>query len=215
MYIYQVERTLIQKQLERVSHYIVGKTLDIGGGEKKRYGNIFATTSFTTLDIYSGPGIDIVASADDIPLPDSSFDSVLSTQVLEHVKFPEKCVQEMCRILKKEGHAVITVPQWNELHDEPSDFWRYTKYGLIELFERNGFRVVEYHQRGGFFSNAAQMTIRYFIDRFELYNRVVLGKISSHLFLLFGSFAIFLDSLDTTTANRKHTIGWCFVCQKK
>lgn len=215
MYIYQVERTLIQKQLESVSHYVMGKTLDIGGGEKKRYGNIFSTTSFTTLDIYSGPGIDIVASADNIPLPDESLDSVLSTQVLEHVKFPERCVQEMFRILKKDGYAVVTAPQWNELHDEPTDFWRYTKYGLIELFKRNGFQVIEFHQRGGFFSNAAQMTIRYVIDRLQLYNRNFLGKIMSRFFWLVGSCAIFLDKYETSVANRKHTIGWCFVFQKK
>lgn len=215
MYLYQVERTLIQKQLESVSHYLSGNVLDIGGGEKKRYGNLFSVTSFTTLDIYPGPGIDIVASADNIPLPSESIDSVLSTQVLEHVKFPERCVQEMHRILKKGGHAVVTVPQWNELHDEPSDFWRYTRYGLFELFERNGFRVIEYHQRGGFFSNAAQMTIRYFIDQFQLYNRAFLGKIMSRLFWLFGSLAILLDSFDTSKANRKHAIGWCFVFQKK
>lgn len=215
MYIYQVERTLIRKQLTQVAHYIRGDVLDVGGGEKNRYKDLFTFKSFTCLDVYEGPGIDIVASADDIPLPNESKDSVLSTQVLEHVKFPEKCVQEMCRVLKGGGYAVITAPQWNELHDEPNDYWRYTKYGFVELFERNGFKTVEQHQRGGFFAQSAQMTLRYLMDRFSLHTHPIAGRIMSRLFWMLGSFAIFLDRLDTSAANRKHAIGWCFVFQKK
>lgn len=215
MYIYQVERTLIRKQLTNVAHYISGDVLDIGGGEKTRYKNLFSFDTFMCLDIYEGPGIDIVASADDIPLPDESKDTIVSTQMLEHVKFPEQCVREMQRVLKPGGYAVITAPQWNELHAEPTDFWRYTKYGLTELFERNGFTVVEFHQRGGFFSHAAQMAIRYFMDRLSLHERpTFFGRVMSQLFRIFGSFAIWLDRLDTSTANRKHAIGWCFVFQK-
>ena len=214
MYIYQVERTLIRKQLISVAKYVSGDVLDVGGGEKNRYKNLFTYKSFTCLDIYEGEGIDIVASADAIPLPEASKDSILSTQMLEHVKYPEKCVQEMFRILKKGGHVVITAPQWNELHSEPVDFWRYTKYGFIELFERNGFTTVEYHQRGGFFSNAAQMTIRYCIDRFNLQNHAIIGRIFNRIFQISGTFAIFLDRVDTSAANRKHAIGWCFVFTK-
>lgn len=214
MYIYQVERILISKQLKHFAKYIIGETLDVGGGEYNRYRDLFDCNTFTCLDVYAGDNIDIVASADDIPLPDESKDSILSTQMLEHVKFPEKCVMEMYRVLKKGGYAVITAPQWNELHDEPTDYWRFTKYGLIELFERNGFKVVDYQQRGGFFSNSAQMTIRYLTDSMNLYKRELLGKIFSRLFQVMGSFAIFLDKVNPSTANRKHAIGWCFVVQK-
>lgn len=214
MYIYQVERTLIRRQLIGVAKYIRGDVLDVGGGEKTRYKNLFTFRTFACLDVYVGEGIDIVASADAIPLPDESKDSVLSTQMLEHVKYPEKCVREMYRVLKKGGYAVITAPQWNELHAEPHDYWRYTKYGFIELFERNGFAVVEYQQRGGFFSNAAQMTIRYFMDRFALHRHPIAARVCSRLFWVLGTFAVFLDRHDASVANRKHAIGWCFVFRK-
>ena len=211
MYIYQIERTLITKQLARYARYITGDVLDIGGGEQNRYKKLFQYQTFTALDIRSGPKVDIVASADNIPLPDGSKDSVLSTQMLEHVKYPEKCVQEMYRVLRKGGHALITAPQWNELHSEPHDYWRYTKYGLIELFERNGFKLVEYEQRGGFFSVLGQMWIRYCIDRFNLHQHPIAGRIASKLFQIKGTFAIFLDRHDRSPANHKHAIGWCFV----
>lgn len=215
MYIYQVERTLIRKQLMSVAKFLTGDVLDVGGGEKNRYKSLFMFKTFTCLDIYPGEGIDIVASADAIPLPDESKDSILSTQMLEHVKYPEKCVQEMYRVLKKGGYAVITAPQWNELHAEPHDYWRYTKYGFVELFERNGFKTVEFHQRGGFFSQSAQMTIRYLMDRFHLYDHAIAGRVMSKIFQAMGTFAIFLDRVDTSEANRKHAIGWCFVFSKE
>ena len=214
MYIYQIERTLITKQLARYARYITGDVLDIGGGEQNRYKKLFQYQTFTALDIRSGPKVDIVASAENIPLPDGSKDSVLSTQMLEHVKYPEKCVQEMYRVLRKGGHALITAPQWNELHSEPHDYWRYTKYGLIELFERNGFKLVEYEQRGGFFTTMGQMWIRYFIDRLSLHRHPVLGRIFSKLFEVKGAIVIFLDRHDRSPANRKHAIGWCFVFVK-
>lgn len=215
MYIYQVERTLIRRQLMAVSKYIRGDVLDVGGGEKTRYKSLFTCKTFTCLDIYAGEGIDIVASADAIPLPDESKDSILSTQMLEHVKYPEKCVQEMYRVLKPGGYAVITAPQWNELHSVPHDYWRYTKFGLIELFERNGFKTVELHQRGGFFANRAQMTMRYLIERFHLHNHALLGRMASRIFSLWGMFAIWADAHDTSPANRAHAIGWCFVFTKE
>ena len=59
------------------------------------------------------------------------------------------------------------------------------------------------------------MTIRYLMDRFYLHRREIAGRIMSRIFQLMGTFAIFLDRLDTSAANRKHAIGWCFVFRKK
>lgn len=214
MYIYQLERTLIHAQIKRFAGHITGNVLDVGGGERNRYKHLFTYTTFTCLDVAPGPEVDIVASADAIPLPNESKDSIVSTQMLEHVKYPEKCVQEMHRVLKRGGHALVTAPQWNELHSEPHDYWRYTKYGFVELFERNGFRVVAYEQRGGFFTTAAQMTMRYFLDRFRLHDRPMLGRVFSRIFKATGTIAMFLDRHDASAANRKHAIGWCFVFVK-
>jgi SAM-dependent methyltransferase len=214
MYIYQLERSLINAQIKRFAKHVSGDVLDVGGGEHNRYKDLFTYTTFTCLDISPGPEVDIVASADAIPLPDACKDSIVSTQMLEHVKYPEKCVQEMYRVLKSGGHALITAPQWNELHSEPHDYWRYTKYGFVELFERNGFKVVTYEQRGGFFTTAGQMTMRYCMDRFKLHHRPVLGKVFSRIFQVMGAIVQFLDRHDTSVANRKHAIGWCFVFVK-
>ena len=214
MYIFQPDRYLLEKQIKQAGKYITGRVLDVGAGEFDRYGGVFNCGEYIRMDVNAGLNIDVVGSADNIPFADSSFDSVVSTQVFEHLANPLKAAKEVYRVLKTGGILLITVPQWNELHSEPHDYWRYTKFGIKELFEKQGFKMVEIHQRGGYFTTLAQMNIRYLIDRFSLYNRPFLGKIFNQFIKVFGGLMIGLDGLDKSQANRKHTIGWCAVFKK-
>lgn len=214
MYIFQLERYLLQKQVKKFGHYIRGSVLDLGSGELDRYGKWFNCEKYTKMDIFENPNVDVVGSADSIPFPDSNFDSVIATQVFEHVPYPEKSASEVFRVLKPGGYFLMTVPQTNELHEEPHDYWRYTKFGIKELFERHGLYSVEIDQRGGFFVMIGQIQMRYLIDRFHLHSHRFLGRVCSKIFHLVGNIMIWLDSVDTSTANRKHAIGWCAVFKK-
>ncbi len=214
MYIYQPDRALLEEQLRKVSQHICGKTLDIGAGEFNRYGRMFTTTSYTKMDVHAGPNVDIVGSIEKIPFEAETFDSIVCTQVFEHLPHPEKSAAEVFRVLKKGGHLVMTVPQMNELHEEPYDFFRYTKFGLQTLFTEAGFAVVSCEQRGGYFTLVAQLISRYLIDKLRLHKHPLSGRIMSRFFQCISWLAISLDRLDTSPANRKHTIGWCLVCRK-
>ncbi|MDB5237306.1 MAG: Methyltransferase type 11 [Parcubacteria group bacterium] len=213
-YIYQPERALLQEQVARFASYINGKVLDVGGGGFNRYKSLFKYDSFVSLDIESGPGVDVVGSADDLPFKDGEFDSLVSMQVFEHLKYPEKAAQEMARVLAPGGNVLITVPQWNELHSEPHDYWRYTNYGLQELFERNGFALVKIEQRGGYHLMRLQMKVRFLIDSLKLHERPLLAKPYALLFRIEGKIALYRDEHDMSAANRKHAIGWCAVFRK-
>jgi len=215
MYIFQPDRYLLDKQIKATGKYISGKVLDVGAGEFNRYSGYFKYTEFVRMDPRHTKHADVVGSADNIPLPDNSFDSVVCTQVFEHLEFPEKSAMEIYRVLKPGGHLLVTVPQMNELHEEPFDFFRYTKFGLISLFGRAGFETVLVDQRGGYYSTIAQMKIRYMIDRFHLYENKIVGKLFAPFCKMYGRFSIFLDTLDRSTANQKHTIGWCILLKKK
>ncbi len=214
MYIFQPERYLLDKQIREAGKYITGRVLDVGAGEYGRYNQHFSYKEYVRMDTNHGDKVDLVGSADNIPLPDDSFDSVVCTQVFEHLKNPEKSAKEIYRVLKNGGYLLVTVPQTNELHEEPNDFFRYTKFGLESLFGTVGFKTVSLDQRGGFFATIAQMKIRYCIDRFSLYKRPILGKMFSPLISLYGKFSIWRDKVDKSVANRKHAIGWCIVLQK-
>jgi len=53
-------------------------------------------------------------------------------------------------VLKRGGFALYSVPFIWHLHEEPRDFFRFTKYGLAHLFTKVGFEVVELRALSGF-----------------------------------------------------------------
>ncbi len=108
------------------------RVLEVGSYGKPSYGSYFQHR--TGIDIKPGPGVDIVASVYDLPFQDGEFDVVLCMSVLEHLKEPARAITEMRRCLKAGGRIIVSVPFLFPIHDAPGDFWRFTKYGLQELF---------------------------------------------------------------------------------
>lgn len=215
MYIFQPDRFLLRNQVSSASRFLSGKILDVGAGETDRYGEYFPGSEIIRMDVREGANIDIVGSADNIPFPDIFFDSILCTQVFEHLPNPQKSASELFRVLKHGGYAIVTAPQMNELHDEPHDYFRYTKYGLERLFSDAGFTIVECLQRGGFYSTIAQMRIRYLFDRYRLHQRPLLGIIMAKFIAVYGRIMLWRDDGEKNSiANRRHAIGWCVVLKK-
>jgi ubiquinone/menaquinone biosynthesis C-methylase UbiE len=149
-------------------------------------------------------------------IEDGSFDSVVCTQVLEHVSDPRKVLDEIFRVLRPGGKALLSVPQCNELHEEPADFYRYTRFGIRALAERCGFEVLVIDQRGQYSSLVAQLRIRYLIDRYRLYQRRsrVLRTLLSVLSYAYSSLAIKIDGWLHQPSAAKHAIGYLSVLKK-
>ncbi len=214
VYIFQVERYLLRQQIKKFGVSVHGRVLDVGAGSFDRYSQFIHCEEYIKMDIAEGPNVDIVGSADHIPFEDASFDSLISTQVFEHLTDPVKSAREAFRVLKSGGVMLLTVPQMNELHEEPHDYWRYTKFGIKKLFEGQGFVLTAMSQRGGFYTMIAQIITRYLIDRLHLYQHHFYGRISNKIFYVFGRMMMYLDTLDISTANRKNTLGWCAILKK-
>ncbi|MEK7578835.1 MAG: methyltransferase domain-containing protein [Patescibacteria group bacterium] len=214
MSIFQPERYLLKKQVKKYAHYIKGIVLDAGSGAGERYKFFFKFNKYVTLDTDSSHGADIVGSVENIPTESGGFDSLISTQVLEHVKNPQKAAEEFYRVLKPGGYCLVTVPQLNELHEEPYDYFRFTKYGLEEIFSHAGFKIILIERRGGFWSANMQIRIRYTIDLFRLQKIRFLRWIFQPFILLGGMLAILFDFFDKSHANQKHAIGWLIIAQK-
>lgn len=190
-----------------------GVVLDVGSGKIKRYASFFEYDKYIALDINKENKPDIIASADNIPLDNNSIDSIICTQVLGDVKDFSKVIREFYRVLKPGGSILLTESLLNELHDEPDDFWRFTKFSLGYLFKKNEFKIIEISQRGGFFASQAQLKIRYLIDKFNLYNRKW-SWILRPFIRFYGKFMLFLDKIDKSKANRKHALGWYVLAKK-
>lgn len=213
MYIFQPNRYLLTKQIKQWSFYIKGRVLDVGAGLFSRYQNLFKYDEYIKMDIATGDNVEVIGSVENIPFPNEYFDSIIMTEVLEHISSPCQAAKEIARVLKKNGICLITIPQTNELHEEPNDFFRYTRFGIEKIFNEVGFEVVECKQKGGFFTLIANMKIRYLIDRLSLYKHKW-GRIFSKVFKIYFIIMYFFDQLDNNKTNRKHTIGWCFILRK-
>lgn len=66
--------------------------------------------NYTTTDLNS-PLADVKADITHLPFEDNSFDTILCNHVLEHIPDDTKAMQEIYRILKKGGWAVLQIPQ--------------------------------------------------------------------------------------------------------
>lgn len=131
------------KLLEYIPPYT--KVLDIGCFDKWTQKKIHHSCLYYGLDYYAtavgwyNSKPDIFADAHSLPIKDESFDYVLILDVLEHVQNPEMVLQEVKRILKPKGKAIIQVPFLYPIHDAPRDFNRLTSFGWSALAEKLGF----------------------------------------------------------------------------
>lgn len=52
-------------------------------------------------------------NAEKLPFKDSKFDNVLCVDVIEHAENDKKIINEISRVIKKDGHLVISIPNEN------------------------------------------------------------------------------------------------------
>ena len=84
-----------------------------------------------------------------IPLPDDHVDTILLTDVLEHVRAPDRLWQEIRRVLKTGGKLILAVPFLYPVHEEPHDYFRYTQFKLADFCHEHGFEVLLLEPYGG------------------------------------------------------------------
>jgi ubiquinone/menaquinone biosynthesis C-methylase UbiE len=92
-------------------------------------------------DVSWGPQTELICDAFDIPFADGSFDGVVAQAVLEHVISPNRCVEEIYRVLGLKGLVYSETPFMQQVHGERYDFTRFTDLGHRCLFR--GFREIE------------------------------------------------------------------------
>ena len=136
------------------SAHLHGKCIDIGCGDMPFRSLIEKYVSqYDSVDIEKRvSGVKYIADIQNMSMIHSdSYDSALCIDVLEHVPNPFKAISEIHRILKKGAQLVCSVPHLSRLHEEPHDYYRYTKYGLRYLFENSGFHIISIEPTGGMF----------------------------------------------------------------
>lgn len=118
-----------------------GKLLDYGCGSSP-YKSLFDQATYLRADYVPGSDLDYVVQEDQtIAEEDATFDVILSTQVLEHVRSPQSYLAECLRLLKRGGKLILSTHGLFEEHGCPFDFRRWTADGLSEEVSKAGFTV--------------------------------------------------------------------------
>jgi SAM-dependent methyltransferase len=142
--------------MTEASAYARGTLLDIGCGLRP-YEPIFSrrVDRYIGLDWPSLPEasrMDIAADALRLPLANASVDTVVATEVMEHLPDPNLLLAEIGRVTRSPGALILSVPFLAPLHEEPRDFYRFTPYSLRLLLEQHGFETRQIWSRGGWWS---------------------------------------------------------------
>jgi SAM-dependent methyltransferase len=148
---------------------IRGRVLDIGCGTKP-YRRLFPAAAQyigteTNRTFTPGSRADVTAFGEALPFRTGTFDAVICTEVLEHVPEPGDFLREVFRVILPGGVLLLTTPQTWGLHEEPYDFYRYTKYGLEYLFRKAGFEIVEISPTTGTLGTVGQRLSSFFYYR--------------------------------------------------
>ena len=139
-------RREIYSFLELNANFLSGKLLDFGCGSKP-YEKLFKN-----LNNYVGVEVsgnkenlksDIYYNGIALPFADNTFDSVLCTEVFEHVEQLDYVIIELYRVLKPGGRMIVTTPFMCVEHEMPYDFRRFTLNGLINFMKKNNFKILK------------------------------------------------------------------------
>jgi SAM-dependent methyltransferase len=132
------------------------RVLDAGAGEGN-YKSYFEAQRYVGLDLGVGDAawdysrLDVVGDLAALPFRGGVFDASLNVTTLEHVRDPLRVLSEIARTLAPGGKLLLIVPHEWEEHQQPHDFFRYTRYGLEYLLREAGFSTFEIRPVGGFF----------------------------------------------------------------
>ncbi len=190
-------KTAILESVKIETRKFYGTVLDVGCGTMpyrtliEDVGTVerYLGMDLAASELYGDIAPDIRWDGDLIPLSDGEVDCVMATEFLEHYSEPGKILVEIQRVMKDGGIFFATVPFiWN-LHEIPSDEYRYTPYSMRRLLENAGFTSVEIKALGGWNMSLAQM-----IGLWVTFSK--LGKVSRKL-MSWALFPVFLLLIKT------------------
>ena len=156
-YVLHFETAIDQAVVQFASSLAPGaRVLDAGSGEGS-YKHHFAAQRYCGVDLAVGDAawdysnLDVVGDLARLPFPNSIFDACINVVTLEHVRDPVRVTAELARTLAPGGRLLLIAPHEWEEHQQPHDYYRYTRYGLEYLLKQAGLVDISIHPVGGFF----------------------------------------------------------------
>lgn len=150
---------------------------DIGSKEARgsyAFGNPPGGARIVCVDILPGPGVDLVADAQNLDMvADESVDCIIAISALEHIRHPSKVIDEIFRILRPGGIVYINVPFVFPFHADPDDFYRFSHRGIAILCEK--FHCIDTGFNRGPASTMHHLLVHFLSILFSFNSRTLYG----------------------------------------
>ena len=183
--------------------------LNIGhGGPVYDYIKKLKIKNLKSIDLNPDLDPDIILSIEDMNLfNDSSVDIIICMEVLEHVKNPFNASKEIQRVLKPNGILIASTVFIYPLHEIPNDFYRFTRYGVDELFK--DMKKIDLQARNRYFLSIYSLLLRLGMNNRK---RIIISSLIIFPFLLILTplFLIMNILFDTEYS----TTGYYFIFKK-
>ena len=140
---------------QSIGEHATGNLIDLGCGKVPLYGTYRDHVSSITCVDWAAPTdgtnhLDSICNlADHLPFNDEEFQTVILSDVLEHIPEPQLLWSELARLLSPGGKILMNTPFLHCLHEQPHDYYRFTDHALRRFAEANGFEVVLLEPLGG------------------------------------------------------------------
>ncbi len=199
-----------------IPRYAKGNLVDLGCGKVPLYGTYRKfVAGITCIDwkdtLHKNEYLDFECDlSSKIPVSDNSFDTIILSDVLEHIAEPENLWKEMSRILVTGGKVILSVPFYYSLHEVPNDYYRYTEYALKRFAQLTRFKILYLKSIGGAPEVIADIISKH-IQRIPVFGTLLAASMQA-LTLFFVKTS--LGKMISEKSSRQFPFGYFLVAEK-
>jgi SAM-dependent methyltransferase len=150
-------------------------TRKLSYSDLRNFGRKFATEDRALIVYIEFPYQDLLPNADILPhyssdceryfsllseIADESYSTVVATGLLEHMREPQRLLEECHRILTKGGRLYLSASAVFSIHRGPEDFFHVTHFGMRELLRSRDWGALDISGSCGPFKSCGIMLQR-------------------------------------------------------
>lgn len=117
-------------------YFINKRVLDVGSGDingNNRF--LFENCEYDGNDVVQVENVTIVSKTKDLPFPDNTFDTIISTECFEHDPEYKESLNKIYKMLKPDGLFVFTCASTNRPEHGTANTTPFDSYGTIHNLE--------------------------------------------------------------------------------